>query len=172
MIYCSLKGFLRGPYENRTALDEMVQMMGGLAFMTGLPGKPMRAGASVNDIMGAMFGVIAIQGAVRERETHRARPGGPGRAVREQRVPDGAGDARRSDTGEPSEPWSVKERPWPVYDLFDTGRDEAVLRPGRRRPVEGLLRRVRPPEWLTDPRLRPTRTAPPRGRGCCRSSRR
>ena len=68
LIFCSLKGFLPGPYGHRTALDEMVQMMGGLAFMTGLPGRPMRAGASVNGIMGAMFGVIAIQGAVRERE--------------------------------------------------------------------------------------------------------
>ena len=68
LIYCSLKGFLPGPYERRTALDEVVQMMGGLAFMTGLPGRPMRAGASVNDIMGAMFGVIGIQAALRERE--------------------------------------------------------------------------------------------------------
>src|SRR5262249_36941393 len=67
--YCALKGFLPGPYEKRTALEEIVQMMGGLAFMTGLPGKPMRAGASVNDIMGAMFGVIGIQAALRERET-------------------------------------------------------------------------------------------------------
>jgi crotonobetainyl-CoA:carnitine CoA-transferase CaiB-like acyl-CoA transferase len=60
LVYCSLKGFLPGPYENRSALDEVVQMMGGLAYMTGPPGKPMRAGASVNDIMGGMFGVIAI----------------------------------------------------------------------------------------------------------------
>ncbi|MBX6369888.1 MAG: CoA transferase, partial [Rhodospirillales bacterium] len=52
LVYCSLKGFLPGPYEKRTALDEVVQMMGGLAYMTGPPGKPMRAGASVNDIMG------------------------------------------------------------------------------------------------------------------------
>src|SRR5262249_55745921 len=35
LIYCSLKGFLSGPYENRSALDEVVQMMGGLAYMTG-----------------------------------------------------------------------------------------------------------------------------------------
>lgn len=61
LIYCSLKGYLPGPYENRLALDEVVQMMGGLAYMTGLPGQPMRAGASVNDVMGGMFGVIAIK---------------------------------------------------------------------------------------------------------------
>src|SRR5205809_3698153 len=68
LIYCSLKGFLSGPYEQRAALDEVVQMMGGLAYMTGPPGRPLRAGASVNDIMGGMFGVIAILAALRERD--------------------------------------------------------------------------------------------------------
>src|SRR3546814_9186804 len=58
LIYASLKGFLPGPYELRTALDEVVQMMGGLAYMTGRPGDPLRAGTSVNDIMGGMFGAI------------------------------------------------------------------------------------------------------------------
>jgi crotonobetainyl-CoA:carnitine CoA-transferase CaiB-like acyl-CoA transferase len=57
LIYCSLKGFLTGPYEHRMALDEVVQMMGGLAYMTGPPGQPLRAGASVNDLMGGMFAV-------------------------------------------------------------------------------------------------------------------
>src|SRR4051794_38342676 len=68
LIYCSCKGFLPGPYEHRAALDEVVQMMGGLAFMTGPPGRPLRAGSSVNDIMGGMFGVIAILASLRERE--------------------------------------------------------------------------------------------------------
>ena len=68
IIYCSLKGFLPGPYEHRVALDEVVQMMGGLAYMTGPVGRPLRAGASVNDIMGGMFGAIAILAALRERE--------------------------------------------------------------------------------------------------------
>ena len=57
LVYCSLKGFLSGPYEQRVALDEVVQMMGGLAYMTGPPGQPLRAGASVNDVMGAVFAV-------------------------------------------------------------------------------------------------------------------
>ena len=39
IIYCSAKGFLPGPYEQRTALDEVTQMMGGLAYMTGPPGR-------------------------------------------------------------------------------------------------------------------------------------
>ena len=47
LIYCSLKGFLKGPYEHRLALDEVTQMMGGLAYMTGLPDRPLRAGSSV-----------------------------------------------------------------------------------------------------------------------------
>ena len=66
IIYCSAKGFLKGPYENRTALDEVAQMMGGLAYMTGPPGRPLRAG-SVIDIMGGMFGAIAILAALQER---------------------------------------------------------------------------------------------------------
>ena len=67
LIYVSHKGFLPGPYEHRTALDEVVQMMGGLAYMTGPPGRPLRAGASVNDIMGGMFGAIGILAALQER---------------------------------------------------------------------------------------------------------
>jgi crotonobetainyl-CoA:carnitine CoA-transferase CaiB-like acyl-CoA transferase len=62
LIYIALKGFLPGPYEHRTALDEVVQMMGGLAYMTGPVGQPLRAGSSVNDIMGGMFGAIAAMG--------------------------------------------------------------------------------------------------------------
>ena len=69
LIYCSLKGFLSGPYEKRTALDEVAQMMGGLAYMTGLPDKPMRAGSSVIDITGGMFGVIGILSALERRHT-------------------------------------------------------------------------------------------------------
>ena len=67
LVYCSLKGYLPGPYENRTALDEVVQMQSGLAYMTGPPGRPLRAGASVNDMMGGMFGAIAILAALRQR---------------------------------------------------------------------------------------------------------
>ncbi|MGE0417182.1 MAG: CaiB/BaiF CoA transferase family protein, partial [Acetobacteraceae bacterium] len=67
LIYLALKGYLAGPYEHRPALDEVVQFQSGLAWMTGPPGRPLRAGASVIDIMGAMFGVIAVQAALRER---------------------------------------------------------------------------------------------------------
>src|SRR5690606_35428206 len=67
LIYVSHKGFLPGPYEHRTALDEVVQMMGGLAYMTGPEGRPLRAGASVNDIMGGMFGAIGVLAALQSR---------------------------------------------------------------------------------------------------------
>ena len=68
LVYVSHKGFLPGPYDHRTALDEVVQMMGGLAYMTGPEGQPLRAGASLNDIMGGMFGAIGVLAALRERE--------------------------------------------------------------------------------------------------------
>ncbi|RZI64254.1 MAG: CoA transferase, partial [Variovorax sp.] len=68
LVYVSHKGFLPGPYEHRTALDEVVQMMGGLSYMTGPVGRPLRAGTSVNDIMGGMFGAIGVLAALRERE--------------------------------------------------------------------------------------------------------
>ncbi|HCL85931.1 MAG TPA: formyl-CoA transferase, partial [Comamonadaceae bacterium] len=64
LIYVNHTGFLPGPYEHRTALDEVVQMMGGLAYMTGRPGDPLRAGSSVNDIMGGMFGAIGAMAAL------------------------------------------------------------------------------------------------------------
>ncbi|HZY19204.1 MAG TPA: CaiB/BaiF CoA-transferase family protein [Ramlibacter sp.] len=67
LIYASHKGFLPGPYENRLALDEVVQNMAGLTYMTGPAGRPLRMGASVNDIMGGMFGAIGILAALQER---------------------------------------------------------------------------------------------------------
>ena len=69
LVYLALKGYLAGPYEHRPALDEVVQFQAGLAFMTGPPGQPLRAGASIIDIMGAVFGVVAAQAALRERDT-------------------------------------------------------------------------------------------------------
>ncbi len=68
LIYASLKGFMEGPYQDRLALDEVVQMMTGLAYMTGPSGRPLRAGTSVVDIGGGMFAVIAILLALRDRE--------------------------------------------------------------------------------------------------------
>ena len=120
LIYCSLKGFLKGPYEHRPALDEVTQMMGGLAYMTGLPDRPLRAGASVVDIMGGTFGAVAILAALREREKT-----GRGKRVTSALFESTAylvaqHMAQYELTGEAPPPMSVKRPAWGVYDIFDT----------------------------------------------------
>jgi crotonobetainyl-CoA:carnitine CoA-transferase CaiB-like acyl-CoA transferase len=120
LIYCSLKGFLKGPYEHRPALDEVTQMMGGLAYMTGLPDRPLRAGSSVVDIMGGTFAAVAILAALRERE----------RTGRGKRVTSALFEstaylvaqhmAQFELTGEAPPPMSVKRPAWGVYDIFQT----------------------------------------------------
>ncbi len=117
LVYCSLKGFLSGPYENRTALDEVTQMMGGLAHMTGLPGRPMRAGASVIDVTGGMFGVIGILAALERR--HRD---GRGELVTASLFETtaflvGQHMAQQAVTGTPPPPMSVRSSAWAVYDI-------------------------------------------------------
>ncbi len=126
LVYMSAKGFLKGPYQHRTALDEVVQMMAGLAYMTGPKGRPLRAGASVNDIMGGMFGVIGILAALLQRE-------GAGRgahiesALYENCVFLVAQHmAQLAVTGEAAEPMPSRLSAWAVYDVFDT-RDGQVF---------------------------------------------
>ncbi|HYI83867.1 MAG TPA: CaiB/BaiF CoA-transferase family protein [Acetobacteraceae bacterium] len=122
LVYCSCKGFLPGPYEGRAALDEVVQMMGGLAYMTGAPGKPMRAGSSVNDIMGGLFAAIGIMAALRERD--RTGVGGlvqsglfeTNMVLMAQHMARAGIDGREPQPfGDPDMP-----KPWPLYDIFDS----------------------------------------------------
>ena len=121
LVYCSCKGFLPGPYDNRVALDEVVQMMGGLQhYMTGLPGRPLRAGSSVNDIMGGMFAAIGILAAIEER--HRT---GVGRHVQSGLFENnvllmGQHMAQYAATGQEAPPMSARQVAWPIYDIFDT----------------------------------------------------
>jgi len=120
IIYCSLKGFLSGPYEHRLALDEVTQMMGGLAYMTGLPDRPLRAGSSVIDIMGGTFAAVGILAALRERETS-----GRGTRVTSSLFESTAylvaqHMAQFELTGEAPPPMSVKRPAWGIYDIFDT----------------------------------------------------
>src|SRR5215207_2186847 len=112
LIYCSCKGFLPGPYEHRTALDEVVQMMGGLAYMTGPPGQPLRAGSSVNDIMGGMFAAIAILASLRERDAT-----GRGGLVQSglfetNMVLIAQHMAQFAMTGKPAAPLPARDNPW------------------------------------------------------------
>ena len=120
LVYCSLKGFLKGPYEHRAALDEVTQMMGGLAYMTGLPDRPLRAGSSVIDILGGTFAALGILAALRERERT-----GKGRRVTSALFETTAllvaqHMAQYEITGEAPPPMSVKRPAWGVYDIFET----------------------------------------------------
>jgi crotonobetainyl-CoA:carnitine CoA-transferase CaiB-like acyl-CoA transferase len=121
LVYCSMKGFLTGPYEKRTALDEVVQMMSGLAYMTGPVGKPLRAGAPVNDMMGGMFGAIAVLAALRDRD----------RTGKGQYVQSGLFEncawlvsthmMQQVVSGKEPVPMSAGKRAWGVYDVFESG---------------------------------------------------
>lgn len=127
IIYLSLKGFLPGPYENRTALDEVVQMMSGLAYMTGPPGQPLRAGASVVDVMGGVFGVIGILVALRERDET-----GRGTLIRSSLFESamflmGQHLAYAALSKEPVPPMPARVSAWAIYDLFDSADGEKVF---------------------------------------------
>ena len=127
LIYCSEKGFLPGPYENRTALDEVAQMMGGLAYMTGPPGRPLRAGSSVIDVTGGMFGVIGVLAAVEER--HRT---GQGQKVVSSLFETtvylvGQHMAQMVVTGQAAAPMPARISAWAIYDVFETADDKPVF---------------------------------------------
>jgi crotonobetainyl-CoA:carnitine CoA-transferase CaiB-like acyl-CoA transferase len=127
LIYCSLKGFLPGPYEKRTALDEVVQMMSGLAYMTGPVGRPLRAGAPVNDMMGGMFGAIAVMAALRERDRT-----GKGQLVQSGLFENAAWLVsthmmQHAVSGRQPEPMSAGKRAWGVYDVFESSDGVALF---------------------------------------------
>ncbi len=127
LIYVSHKGFLPGPYEKRLALDEVVQMMGGLSYMTGPEGRPLRAGTSVNDIMGGMFGVIGVLAALHERKTT-----GLGQEVQsalfENCVFLSAQHMQQYlMTGTPPPPMPSRASPWTVYDVFTVADGEQLF---------------------------------------------
>jgi len=127
LIYASLKGFLPGPYEHRTALDEVVQMMGGLAYMTGRPGDPLRAGTSVNDIMGGMFGAIGILGALIQRGIT-----GRGQEVQSALYENnvflvGQHMLQYAITGAAAQPMPDRISAWAVYDVFTVKNGEQIF---------------------------------------------
>src|SRR5437870_6002343 len=127
LVYLALKGYLAGPYEHRPALDEVVQFQTGLAFMTGPPGQPLRAGASVIDIMGAMFGVIAAQAALHERDTT-----GKGQRVSSALFENAAflmstHMAGIAVTGIEAEPMPARRGAWAIYEVFPTSDGELFI---------------------------------------------
>ncbi|HEX5768827.1 MAG TPA: CaiB/BaiF CoA-transferase family protein [Burkholderiales bacterium] len=155
LVYCSLKGFLKGPYEHRLALDEVTQMMGGLAYMTGLPDRPLRAGSSVIDIMGGTFAAVGILAALRERE----------KTGRGMRVTSALFEstaylvaqhmAQFELTGEAPPPMSVKRPAWGIYDIFDTaGGGRLFVGVVTDTQWEVFCREFGAPDLAGDPRLR------------------
>ena len=138
LIYVSHKGFLPGPYDHRTALDEVVQMMGGLAYMTGRPGDPLRAGSSVNDIMGGMFGAIGAMGALIQRGIT-----GRGQEVQTALYENnvflvGQHMLQYAITGRAAAPMPDRISAWGIYDIFTVKDGEQIF-----------LAAVSDTQWLT-----------------------
>jgi crotonobetainyl-CoA:carnitine CoA-transferase CaiB-like acyl-CoA transferase len=127
LIYVSHKGFLPGPYDHRTALDEVVQMMGGLAYMTGRQGDPLRAGTSVNDIMGGMFGAIGAMAALRQREQT-----GKGCEVQAALFENNVFLVAQhmmqfAATGKAADPMPSRISAWGIYDVFTVKEGEQIF---------------------------------------------
>ncbi|MBS0428381.1 MAG: CoA transferase [Proteobacteria bacterium] len=154
LVYASHKGFLPGPYEKRLALDEVVQMMGGLSYMTGPEGRPLRAGTSVNDIMGGMFGAIGILAALRERD----------RTGRGQEVQSALFEncvflssqhmQQFAMTGEAPPPMPSRVSAWSVYDVFTLADGEQLfIGAVSDKQFLTLCRVLEAPELAADPQL-------------------
>ncbi|MDP1647475.1 MAG: CaiB/BaiF CoA-transferase family protein [Rubrivivax sp.] len=127
LVCVSHKGFLPGPYEHRTALDEVVQMMGGLAYMTGPEGRPLRAGASVNDIMGGMFGAIGALAALQQRQ-HSGHGAEVRSALFENNVFLVAQHMMQyAVTGQPAAPMPGRISAWGIYDVFTVHGGEQIF---------------------------------------------
>lgn len=127
LIYVNHTGFLPGPYEHRTALDEVVQMMGGLAYMTGRPGDPLRAGSSVNDIMGGMFGAIGAMAALMQRAQT-----GKGQEIDSALFENnvflvGQHMMQYAVTGQPAAPMPERISSWGLYDVFSVQDGEQIF---------------------------------------------
>ena len=127
LIYCELKGFMPGPYEKRPAMDEVVQYMAGLAYMTGPPGTPMRAGASVVDVTGGLMGALGIFAALRLRDAD-----GVGRRVTGTLFESTAflvaqHMAQEAVSGTPAVPMPNRAKAWSVYELYPTADARQVF---------------------------------------------
>jgi crotonobetainyl-CoA:carnitine CoA-transferase CaiB-like acyl-CoA transferase len=154
VIYVSHKGFLKGPYDKRLALDEVVQMMAGLAYMTGPVGRPLRAGSSVNDIMGGMFGAIGVLAALYQR-----RDSGQGKEVQsalfENCVLLSAQHMQQyAVTGQPAAPMPARISAWAVYDVFElAGGEQMFIAATGDIQWRALCELIERPDLLADERL-------------------
>ncbi|QQB35207.1 CoA transferase [Achromobacter deleyi] len=154
LIYVSLKGFLSGPYKHRTALDEVVQMMGGLAYINGGADAPQRVAASVNDILGGTFGVVGALAALHDRHLT-----GRGRHVRSGLFENNLllvaqFIAQYQLTGTAPKPFGAERKPpWGVYDVFETADGRVFVAVVGDAQWRNFAQKFLPPEWAADPRL-------------------
>lgn len=155
LIYVSHKGFLPGPYDQRTALDEVVQMMGGLAYMTGRPGDPLRAGASVNDIMGGMFGAMGAMAALARRAIT-----GEGTEVQASLFENnvflvGQHMMQYAMTGKAAAPMPTRISAWAIYDVFTVKEGEQIfLAVVSDKQWDIFCKAFAQPSWFADLRLK------------------
>ncbi|MCG2596465.1 CaiB/BaiF CoA transferase family protein [Achromobacter insuavis] len=154
LIYVSLKGFLSGPYKHRTALDEVVQMMGGLAYINGGADTPQRVAASVNDILGGTFGVVGALAALHDRHVT-----GRGRHVRSGLFENNLllvaqFIAQYQLTGAAPKPFGAERKPpWGVYDVFETADGRVFVAVVGDAQWRNFAQKFLPSEWAADPRL-------------------
>jgi len=153
IIYCSLKGFLSGPYEKRHAMDEVVQMMGGLAYMTGRSGDPLRAGTSAIDITGGMFGYIGVLQALYEREKT-----GVGTYVKSALFETctflmGQHMAYQSQVDYPIPPMPERVSAWSIYKIFETKDDKIFIGIISERHWERFCKAFEWNDWAQDEKL-------------------
>ena len=155
LIYCSLKGFLSGPYEKRHAMDEVVQMMGGLAYMTGRPGDPLRAGTSIIDITGGMFGYIGILQALYERTQS-----GTGKFIKAALFETtaflmGQHMAYSAITQTPVPPMPARVSAWSIYRIFDTAdQNQVFIGIISEKHWERFCQAFGRADWLENPKLK------------------
>jgi crotonobetainyl-CoA:carnitine CoA-transferase CaiB-like acyl-CoA transferase len=154
LIYCALKGFLPGPYEHRPSLDELAQFMTGLAYMTGPPGQPLRAGTSVIDIMGGVMGAVAVLAALRQRDKD-----GIGRKVTSALYESsaflvGQHMAGEAATGTPPPPMPARKGAWGIYETFETrGGEKLFIGITSDNHWRGFCALFNRPDLLADPRF-------------------
>ncbi len=148
LIYCSLKGYLPGPYDQRGALDEIVQYQTGIAYMTGMPGSPLRAGVSINDILGGVFGAMAVLAALRQRDQT-----GRGQKVTSSLFESAAflvaqHMAGKAVTGQEPPPLPVKKRSWAIYETFDASDGRFFLGLTSNNHWDAFCRAMKRPDLL------------------------
>ena len=159
LIYLALKGYLAGPYEHRPALDEVVQFQTGLAWMTDLPAVP-APGASIIDIMGAVFGVVAAQAALRERDVT-----GKGQRVSSALFESAAflmstHMAGMAATGLEARPMPARRGAWAIYEVFNTAGDgQLFIGVTSDQQWARFVEEFGLQELAADPRWRPTSLA-------------